>query len=698
MKICLITAPIATEFKDQEEIDSCLSEPAVSGPQLGILSLASVLGLRGDTVKVFDLDWAYVGHLHSPDKRHSFAELAGSMIAAEGADVYGFGSICSSYPHTIRIAKAVKAARPDSTILLGGPQATVVDLQTLAAFPFIDFILRGESERTLPLFLDELSGERQFPRVPGLSYRHQGQPTRNCSPAVLEDLDTVPLPAYHLIGGLHGATRASLELGRGCPFACTFCSTNDFFRRRFRLRSPERVLGDMRSLAASYGVREFELVHDMFTIDRKRVVHFCDSMLASGNDFKWACSARTDCVDEELLELMSRSGCVSIFYGVEAGSSRLQKIIDKHLDVERARQVIAETERLGIRSTVSLITGFPEETEADLRETLRMFMFSARRAQSAPQLNVLAPLAGTPVQLKYRDQMTLGELCSEMSQQGVSQDSEDYQLIEQHPDIFPNFYLLPTPHLDRARLLELREFALNAVGHFRWLLCAIDQSTEEFHEFFVTWRQFRLTDRPRLSGPQLRKYYKSHYFRTDFLSFVKSSPAGQHMIVRALLEFEEAWTSKSSCVAMKPPAISMAPRDSTLRSTDVPVRSNGTKLLQLSYDIQDVINALKNKIGLTWKTRPHFYVTLKTSDTLKRIYKTSWELGRLLKVCDGSHSVKDIVKLLVPELRDVNRSHRGAFVRGLIKAAESQGLVDIYPATVPPPDASLGRTVKRRSI
>src|SRR5437764_12338342 len=106
-----------------------------------------------------------------------------------------------------------------------------------------------------------------------------------------------------------GRDTAALDLGRGCPFACTFCSTNDFFRRNFRLRSPERVLQDMRQFAARYASREFQLVHDMFTFDRKRVVEFCNAMLASGEDFTRSCSARTDCIDEPLLDLMLSSCC-----------------------------------------------------------------------------------------------------------------------------------------------------------------------------------------------------------------------------------------------------------------------------------------------------------------------------------------------------------------------------------------------------
>jgi radical SAM superfamily enzyme YgiQ (UPF0313 family) len=179
-------------------------------------------------------------------------------------------------------------------------------------------------------------------------------------------------------------------------------------------------------------------------------------MLASGEGFKWSCSARTDSVDEELLEQMQQSGCRAIFFGVETGSERMQKIIDKHLDPRRTKEVIDAAERLGIHTTVSLIMGFPEETQDDLRQTIGMFIHAARYPRSTPQLNLLGPLAETPLYWKHRHELVLEELCSEVSHQGRNQDEADLELIRRHPEIFPNFYLIPTPHLDRKSLIELR--------------------------------------------------------------------------------------------------------------------------------------------------------------------------------------------------------------------------------------------------
>src|SRR6266705_6857502 len=92
----------------------------------------------------------------------------------------------------------------------------------------------------------------------------------------LRILNCLPFPAFHLYPYMHACEIAPLELGRGCPFACTFCSTNDFFRRRFRLKSPAHIVGEMKQIKQTYGIKSFDMVHDMFTVDRKRVVAFCN--------------------------------------------------------------------------------------------------------------------------------------------------------------------------------------------------------------------------------------------------------------------------------------------------------------------------------------------------------------------------------------------------------------------------------------
>jgi radical SAM superfamily enzyme YgiQ (UPF0313 family) len=676
MDVCLITAPTAAEFQTPDEFSSAAVQAVSNEPQLGILSLAAVLEQRGDRCRIVNLNQLFFDHVNRTDAR-TFAAAASSVIAGIQADVYGFGSICSSYPLTIRVAEAVKLRQPASTILFGGPQASVVDVHSLAAFPFIDLVLRGEAELTLPVLLNELETAQLLETVPGLTYRHQGQVRRNPNAPVISDLDSLASPAYHLTGELRGATIAALEMGRGCPFACTFCSTNDFFRRKFRLRSPERILRDMRAIAATYGIREFGLVHDMFTVDRRRVEAFCDALLASGEGFRWACSARTDSVDEELLDRMRRSGCTSIFFGVEAGSERMQKIIDKGLDPRRSKEIIDAAEVVGIHTTVSLIMGFPEETRDDLRQTVGMFLHSVSCPQSTPQLNLLAPLAETPIYWKHRHELVLDELCSQMSHQARNQDEADLELIRRYPEIFPNFYLIPTPHLDCKSLIELREFALMALSRFRWLLCALDQASPGFLDFFDQWRAHRVSLHPALSGSDLRHYYRTEQFRDDFLEFLRGHLLSTTDTVAALLDYHEALrlSHRNKIQLLR---AGQLPTGARLRWTDIPVRKESIRVVELAYDLQLVIDALKQRAAPVWDRGPHFYVTREDSPGIDRLHRVSNWVGHLLSVCDGHRTIRQVVDHVWPQVPDLEESVREYALIELLRGIHAQELIAIH--------------------
>lgn len=682
MNVCLVTAPTAAEFTGPGELDSKSVHWAAAQPQLGILSLAAVLEAGGITPQIVDLNRLYFQWAESEGLAGSadFAGFAAAAIVALNCELYGFGSICSSYPLTIRIAEAVKALQPDSTILFGGPQASVVDTLTLAAFPFVDLVLRGEAERNLPFLLEQLRGRHNLEQVPGLTYRCAKQPVKNPNAAVIDNLDELPMPAYHLTNDLQGAQRASLEMGRGCPYACTFCSTNDFFRRRFRLRSPARILEDMRLIAAEYGIRDFELVHDMFTVDRRRVMAFCEAMMASGENFTWSCSARTDSVDEELLDLMARSGCIGVFYGVEVGSQRMQKIIDKGLDPQVAHEIIDITERLGMSSTVSTIIGFPEETWEDLRETVRIYMHSTRCLRSSPQLNLLAPLAETPLHTRYRGELILDQLCSDMSRQGTNEEDNDLQLIRKYPDIFPNFYLLPTPHLDRKLLLELREFTLNTTQKFRWLLVAIDQIVGML-EFFAEWYRHRLNIRTGIGGFQLRRYYRAALFRKDLLDFVRSHAVGKSPSVGALLSYEDALQRLLSDTPAIGPQGSMVPYGNKLWWTDIPVRNSRTVFFELRCDINDVIDGLREHGDPVTSAGVHFYVARNLAAGNPQVEKISNWLGCVLRACDGRRTMQEIVERLAMEIPEVAEPMRNyAFVQ-LVQGAQEKCFIDVYRTT-----------------
>ena len=259
----------------------------------------------------------------------------------------------------------------------------------------------------------------------------------------------------------------------------------------------------MRTVQRTYGISTFDLVHDMFTVDRKRVVAFCEALLESGETFYWNCSARTDCVDEPLIALMAEAGCRGIFFGIETGSQRLQHIIQKDLDLAEARRMIACTDRHGIETAVSIITGFPDETADDLHDSVDFMVDSMRFDHAAPQFHLLAPLVETPLFTQHRHELIFDDIVSDMSHQGWRQSADDKTLIAQHPDIFGNFYSVPTPFLDRLHLKELRDWLLNGSVRFRWLFVALHQERGHLVRVFDDWRAWRHQQRPA-TGASIR--------------------------------------------------------------------------------------------------------------------------------------------------------------------------------------------------
>ena len=525
MKVCLVSAPTANEFDDRTMGEADALRTIAEHAPLGVLSLAAVLEERRLHPEVVDLNRLYYNFRHTnASNENDFSRFAASYFHERQFDFVGFGSVCSSYPVTLRIACEVKRQQPASVVAFGGPQASAVDVATLEAYPPIDLMVRGEAEQTLPQLLDALTQGRRLDDIPGMTFRHDGKIVRNPDGGGITDLDTLPFPAFHLLPDMETCRFMPLELGRGCPFACTFCSTNDFFRRRFRLKSPARMLEEMRRVKATYGIDTFDLVHDMFTVDRKRVAAFCEALLESSDKFYWGCSARTDCIDEELIELMASAGCRGIFFGIETGSARMQKIIDKGLDLADSRERVRSCSKFKIKTAVSLIVGFPEETKDDLRSTIGFFADSLCSDHADPQLVILAPLAGTPIHRQHKEELFLPDDAadSDMAYRGWDQGPEEKKMIAEHPDIFPNFYSVPTPNLDQEFLKELRDFLLNGIKTARRLLLELRRAGADMLVVFEEWRAWRGNNKAGLRRDGLAAYYASDSFPHDLLEFVET--------------------------------------------------------------------------------------------------------------------------------------------------------------------------------
>ena len=408
---------------------------------VGILSLVSSLRQGGFSADVY----LPRGFLYSDGDHDSTA----MEICETKTRIVGFSTWCHSYPSTLLLAERIKSINPEIIVLLGGPQASILDNATMEASPNVDYILRGEADFSIVALLKLLAhgaSKEQFASISGLTWRNSSNGkssiVQNPITNYPKDLDTLPLPAYDILPA--GRQTYNLDVGRGCPYQCTFCSTNTFFSRDFRTKSPDRIVKEMARLHESNGALQFSFTHDSFTARRSFVQGVCERLKAirktEGKEFRWTCSSRIDCVDDTLLEVMADAGCHGIFFGVESGSPRIQKLIKKNIPLGRVPSVVSKSVSLHIEPTVSFIAGFPEETREDIEATLRM-VIEVLLLKGNPQISLLSLQPGTELFQKHHESLMCDGYFSDFS--GAVYGRQMRERIESDRLLFSSFFLPP---------------------------------------------------------------------------------------------------------------------------------------------------------------------------------------------------------------------------------------------------------------
>lgn len=498
-------------------------------PHLGLLALAAVAEADGHRVRIYDPKRLIRDGTLAYDA--TLYERASRAILAERPDVVGFTALGCSFLFALNVAALLKRREPDLPVLLGGPHATMLHRQILERFPQFDIIVRYEADEILPAVLDCLE-QRTFDVIPGLSWRATGcgAPLRftDGKPKV-EELDRLPIASYdHYPVDDLGLSMLRIEAGRGCPFACTFCSTAGFFQRSFRLKSAERLVHELDILHRRYRVSDFKLDHDMFTVNRHKVMAFCEAV--AGRGYRWRASARIDCVDEALLRKMADAGCVNLYFGVETGSERMQTICRKRLDLRLVEPILAAADSFGIETTASFITGYPQESGQDQDDTLDMIGRCARRPSCLTQLHMLAPEPGTPLFDEHGAQIAYDGYGGPYNTRLLG--PEDEREVLDHPHIFQTYYYYPAA-LPRARHI----FAVEAVDVLRRagpiiLAYALREFGGRLSRLISAWRRFAdetspgaLPDAAGLEAFVAARFGRGHHLHSLFRYALRLSAA-----------------------------------------------------------------------------------------------------------------------------------------------------------------------------
>lgn len=465
---------------------------------LGLLSLATVLTNAGHTVKIIDMQMLLVKGIliFNDDYYHKCAE----MILANEPELIGFTALCNSYPEALLIAKECRALEPTTPIIFGGPQATFSDADTLAEFPWIDAIVRGEGEQVIVQIVSTLekalkmrlgdgidsdagtvasSTRMNLEGILGVTYRtNEGEVIRNADQPYIENLDILPHLNYNLLE--YGADyfrpelALSIDVGRGCPYKCRYCSTSLLWRRQFRIKSPERIVAEIQELRDRFGVKVFKLTHDLFTVNKEIALKFSRLLRETCPDVSWSCSARTTTIDEEILQEFARSKCQMIFYGIESGSRETLEYFRKGLDPDEALQVVRLTLAHKIKVMTSFIVGAPEESEADVNQTLLLGLKCKVMGATSAHMHVLIPESGTEICAENKDKFELNLEALRGSMRLANAHSEiEMEMIRKYPWIFSTFYTIRNDQLPGTLLHEIESSFNRVMSYFAKTVYAI---------------------------------------------------------------------------------------------------------------------------------------------------------------------------------------------------------------------------------
>ncbi|OGX54757.1 MAG: hypothetical protein A2460_07750, partial [Omnitrophica WOR_2 bacterium RIFOXYC2_FULL_43_9] len=216
--------------------------------------------------------------------------------------------------------------------------------------------------------------------VSGIVYRENEKIIETKERPFILDLDTLPMPAYHLYNlskyscTLEGTKIPAIGVisSRGCPNNCIFCANRVLRKQTFRFRSPKKFVDEIAFLKNTYGYRAFDFWDDTLTMSKRHITEICQELLQRKLEIQWFARARVNTIDKDVLTLMKRSGCFEIAYGIESGSEKILKTINKGASLQQARQAVRLTAEAGLRISNFFIVSLPGETLNDIDETLKL--------------------------------------------------------------------------------------------------------------------------------------------------------------------------------------------------------------------------------------------------------------------------------------------------------------------------------------
>lgn len=278
-----------------------------------------------------------------------------------------------SLEHDLDAIRKAKEINPGIITIAKGAAFLTLGEKILAEHEFLDFGILGEAEETLKEILEE----QEKTRILGIYYKENGNVKFTGNRDFIEDLDSLPFPARHLVDNSiyrrpdNNKVQATIKVERGCPFHCFFCLATPVSGAKVRRRSVENIVAEIIECVEKYNIRNFLFWSDIFNLDKKWTMDLCQAIIDSGLKITWSANTRADTADLEMAKMMYKSGCRLVSIGVESGSQEMLEKMGKNITLNDVRRTVKVFKQAKIRIYNYFVIGLPWETEETVEETIR---------------------------------------------------------------------------------------------------------------------------------------------------------------------------------------------------------------------------------------------------------------------------------------------------------------------------------------
>lgn len=310
--------------------------------------------------------------------------------------IFGFSVLTAAFKNAIILSRELKRIYPDSVIAFGGIHPTAMPEEILS-YGHIDFVIRGEAEKTLIDFYNCVKSRKDVRHLQNLSYRENGRIVHNPRGAIIDDLDNLPRFPYHIF------TSKRYDLGfvvssRGCPYDCIFCSNRVTTGKKYRFKSAQILLNDLDLLNKQYNEKYIVFHDDNFLVNKERIYQLTEGIRKNGLHKKmtFGFQARGDNTNYKLLKDLYNSGFKSVFFGIETASDRIMRAIKKEETVAECVEAVRLAKKIGFHVSATFIYGLPGDTHSDrmncvkLSEDLKLDMVRYNNATPYPGTELYA--------------------------------------------------------------------------------------------------------------------------------------------------------------------------------------------------------------------------------------------------------------------------------------------------------------------